>query len=290
MTSERPVAIITDTGSSVRPEDSVARDLGVTILPLNISFYEEGQWIDYHDLQFTSDEFYQKMAVSEKLPKTSGAIIGRALEAYKKISKVNPSIVSVHLTSEHSAIYESALNAANTAREENPDLAIEVIDSRQISIGSWLLVEQAARLSKDGAGIDDIKRITLETIPKIETMAALHDMKHVIAGGRVPAALGFAAMALKINPVLEMRDGKLSEYAKVRTFGKAKQVMIDRVLREDKEIVRLAVIHANNPSGAEEVKTALSEFYSNEICIHESGPVFGVHAGPGSIGVSFQRA
>ena len=290
MTTERKVAVVTDSGTSIRPEDPEAEKLGVTIVPLDITFYEEGRQVTYADLDLLPDQFYQKMAASKEFPKTSGAIPGRALEVYKQLSEKTGSIISIHLTSEHSAVYGSALNAAQMAKEHNPELLIEVVDSRQISLGAWFPTVTAAKLSQEGATLEEIKQATLSTIPKVETYATLSSLKNIIAGGRVSTLRGYLGMALKINPVLKVVDGHLIEIAKARTFKRAKETMIERIKQEDAEIVRMAVIHANSPETAIEVQQALAEFYSGEISIYEVGPVLGVHAGPGTVGVGFQKA
>jgi DegV family protein with EDD domain len=290
MHPEKKPAVVIDSGSSIRPEDKITQELEITILPLDITFSENGKLVTYPDLDLSADEFYQKMAESKQLPTTSGAIPGRALEAYQKLSETTDSIISVHLTSKHSAAYPSALRAAQMAKEENPELTIEVIDSRQISLGIWLLAEMAARLSQQGATLEEIKQETLATIPKIETYAALATLKNIIAGGRVPALAGYLGMALKIKPVLKIIDGRLEEIAKIRTVRKARAEMVKMVEREEAEIVKMAVIHANDPASAWKVRRALNQFYSGEISVHEVGPVLGVHAGQGTVGIAFQKA
>jgi DegV family protein with EDD domain len=290
MLAERGVSIVTDSGSSIRPEESIAEKLNVTILPLDIIFFKDGEPVSVADLDLKPDEFYERMAASNKLPKTSGAVTARALDAYNKLSQDTDRIVSVHLTSKHSAIYGSALAAAEMAKERKPELLIEVIDSQNLSLGAWFVTETAARLAQEGASLKEIKQEKLEVIPKIETYAALSTLDNIIAGGRVSTLQGLFATALKINPVLKVKDGSLTGVARPRTFSKAKKAMIERVKLEDAEIVRMAVMHANAPETAEEVRQALYEFYDGAIDVFEAGPVLGVHAGPGTVGVSFQKA
>lgn len=290
MNIERKVAVVTDSGASIRPEDSIAKEYGVTILPLDVVFYENDKEVSYSDLDLTPSEFYQKMAASDRLPKTSGAITGRAVRKYEELAESTKSIISVHLTSKHSAIYSSALAAANMVRETHPELLIEVVDSKNLSLGAWFAAETAAILAQQGLSLTEIKEETLKIITKIETYAALANLDNVIAGGRISNLEGYLASLLHINPILKVDDGKLTGVAKVRTFEKAKKEMVGRVRSSDAEIVKMAVMHANAPDTANEIKEALQEFYPQEIRIYEAGPVLGVHAGPGAVGIAFQRS
>jgi DegV family protein with EDD domain len=290
MNCERPINVVTDSGTSIRPEYPEAKRLGVTIIPLDITFYEGGKEKNRADLELSPEEFYQEMAASEKLPKTSGGIPGRALEVYRKLSEKTDSIISIHLTSEHSAVYGSALVAAQTAKEENPKLHIEVIDSRQITLAAWYPTLVAAELAKEGATLEEAKQAALATIPKTELYATLSSLKNIIAGGRVSALKGYLGMALGINPVLRVENGRLEEIAKARTFEKARKTMLEKIGNEDAVIIRMAVIHANNPKIAQELQQALAKSYSGKIPIYEVGPVLGVHAGEGTVGVTYQSA
>jgi DegV family protein with EDD domain len=289
MSKEAPVAVVTDSGSSIRPEDKAAKEFGVTILPLDVTFYEEGQPVSYSDLTLDPQEFYQRMSESERLPTTSGAVIGRALEAYRRLTEQTNSIISVHLTSRHSNVYSSAVAASHMAMEENPELLIEVIDSKNLSLGAWYVAEAAIKAALEGFPIEDVKQEALAVVPNIETYIALASMDNLIAGGRVSTLKGLFASTLGIKPVLKVKDGVLIEHSKKRTFGKAQKALVETVALSDANIVKLAVMHANAPEPAEDVRQALQELYSGDIAVHEAGPVLGVHAGPGTVGISFQK-
>lgn len=284
------VEVITDSGASIRPEDKEAKEYNVTIVPLNITFFENGQPKSYDDLDFTPWELYRRIRESEELPQTSGAMIGKITEVYKELSKKTDSIISIHITSKHSVAWESAVQGAEIAREKIPELSIEVIDSRQISLGTWFLAELAAKLSQEGISLEEIKNEVLITVPKIQLYAALSTLDNIIKGGRVPTLAGYLGKALKIMPVLGVIDGEIKDVGKVRSVGKARKEMVRRVEGEEKEIVKMAVLHTNDLEAAKEVREALAEFYKGKIPIYEAGPVLGVHAGEGAAGVVFQRA
>lgn len=290
MSVERKVAVVTDSCCSIRPEDRLVREYEVTILPVEIKFFENGRFVPYSDFEVTPQEFYQRMAASERLPQTSGAITGGTVEAFKRLSKKTGSIISIHVTSQHSVVFESAVLGKKITQEEIPELLIEVIDSKQISLGLWFLAEHAASLSKKGAGLEQIKDEVLEIIPKVQLLAAFESFENLKRGGRADELMkAYLASILGIYPVLGIKDGKLELFDRTRGPKKARRRMIEMV-GDSGELVRMAVIHTNAPEIAEEVKESLAEIYKGEIPIYEAGPVLGVHVGEGGVGVAFQKA
>jgi DegV family protein with EDD domain len=288
MNLERKVRVVTDSGSSMRPEYEEAKESGITIIPLEVVFTADGQSATYSDFEISPEEFYRKMSQAKELPTTSGAIESKAHQVYQALSRKTNGIVSIHITSQHSAAWETAYLPAEAAKKDIPELSIEVIDSKQASLGVWFLAEMAAKLSQEGASLEEIKQEVLENIPKVQLLATLSTLDNVIKGGRVPALAGYAAKILDIKPIIGIEDGLLREFGRGRTVNKARRNMISMV-KDEVEIVRMAVVHTNDPEAAGEVKEALGEFYKGKIPIYEAGPVLGVHAGEGAVGIIFQR-
>lgn len=289
MGTEKNISIVVDSGSSMRENYPEVIENQVSVLPLEIKFYENGNWVPYLDSEISSEDFYSRMSQSEKLPQTSGAVTGRALDLYKSLSGNSKGVISIHITSLHSVAYESALLAANMVKEVNPEIVIEVIDSKVVSLGTWLLAQKASLLAEQGFPIADIKRQILETIPKVEVFAMLSSLDNLVKGGRITTIAGMLGSFLQIKPIVGFVDGKITQLSKTRTQAKAKQELIHRVSGINEEIVNLTILHTNNESGATELKQDLQQFYSKDIPIYEAGPVLGVHAGPGAVGIALLK-
>jgi len=289
MSIENRTAVVVDSGCSMRVSFTEAVENEVSILPLELKFLENGNWMPYLDSELSPDQFYRKMSESKILPQTSGAITGRASKLYEELAKNTNSIISIHITSRHSVAFESALLAANLVKELNPEVLIEVIDSKFISVATWFLAEKAAQLSAEGYPLEDIKLQLLEMIPKIDLITYLPSLDNLIKGGRVPALTGMIGNLLQIKPVIGFVDGQITELAKSRTIGKAKMELISRFEGTKEEVLKLAILHTNNEEGALELQTDISEYYPRNIPIYEAGPVLGVHAGPGAVGFAILK-
>ncbi len=284
------VAVVTDSGSSARPEYEEVRNLGVTVVPLDIKFYENGQWTSYSDQTITLENFYKRMREGKKLPQTSGSIIGTAVETYLRLAQETNSVISLHITSKHSVAWESAALGAKQAQEEKPELLIEVVDSKQLSLGTWFLAEHAAFLSQKGANLEQIKEEVLEMIPNIQLYVVLETFENLKQGGRANDVVqAYLAALLKICPILKLKDGKLALSELARTSGRAKKRMVE-IVGDSGKLVKMAILHTNAAAAAEGVKTSLGTFYAGEILIRDAGPVLGVHGGEGAVGIVFQKA
>lgn len=290
MSIENKVAVITDSGSSIRQESSLAKEFEVTSVPLDVKFLENGNWVSYEDTALTPDEFYEKMRLSAKLPQTSGAIPGKLLKHYESFGKENRPIISIHITARHSSVWESAILGSKMALENNPHLLIEVIDSKQFSLATWFLVEQAAKLANEGYPLEDIKKITLETIPDVSLVAALSTFENVVKSGRLIPAAGFIGNNLQLRPIVGLVDGEIKFQGVTRTSKNAQKELVSIVENTKKDIVRLAVVHTDFEEGAKILRQNLNQVYSGNIDIFEAGPVLGVHTGEKCLAIVTQTA
>lgn len=285
---ESKVNVFVDGGSSVRKEDELARELDIDIVPLDIKFYENGQWVSYPDSDISPEDFYQRMKQSTKLPQTSGAISGRLAERYQKLPQ-DSSAVSIHITSKHSVSWESGILARQLTQEVRPDLTIEVIDSKTVSLGAWFLAEHAAVLASQGFTAEEIKSEVLSQVPNIDVFAMVASLDNLVKGGRVSGLMGFVGNLIHMNPIMGFEDGKIISLAKPRTVSKAKKELVARVENSTGDIAKLAIIHTNGLENALELKEMLSPVYQGEIIIQEAGPVFGVHLGDGGVGIALLK-
>ena len=292
MGAERKIAIATDSGSSMRPEFSEVKKLGITIAPLQVVFFENGQYVQYSDLDLTPDQFYEKMRASSKPPLTVGRVPGTFMETFGKLARETDSIISINVTSKHSGVYQSAMDAKDDLKEEFPNVEIGVIDSQQISLGEWFLVKFAKELLKQGVKYDEIISLVNEERSKIHMNIVLETLENVRLGGRANEIVNQIlkiASVFPIKPILGLKEGKLVLVGQERTTNLARKRMIEMV-GDAGPLEEVAVVHTNAPVLAEQIRVSLSKIFTKEIPVREAGPVLGVHAGPGGVGVVWKKA
>ncbi len=114
------VKIVTDSTCDIPPE--WIRELDITVLPCDIIF---GQEVFQEGVDLTTQEFYSRLNEGHVWP-----TLGLFAETYERLGRQGEGIVSIHISSLLSGIYETACQAA----EALPDLEIAVIDSYQLSM------------------------------------------------------------------------------------------------------------------------------------------------------------
>ena len=294
MERDKHVAVVTDSGTSMLPKSPEAVNLGITVVPLEIKFWENDKYVPYSDDSkevVNVDDFYEKMRTSKKLPETTGALPGRFVEAFKKLGQKAESIISINITSKESGVWQSVVTAKNLVPEEaGPKTVIEVVDSKLVSLAAWFPVEAAANASILGATLKQIEDEVAEVIKKTQLYVTLETFDNLRKGGRAQDVVkAFLSSILSIYPVMGFDDGKLKVLGKGRSVQKARNQMIEMV-GDAGNLVKLAVIHTNAPDLAQKVKNALKGMIKDEIPVYSIKGALAVHAGEGAVGIAFQKA
>ncbi len=272
------VRIVTDSTADIPPE--LARELGVSVVPLSVIFADEAF---KEGVQISHDLFYEKLVRSKVLPTTSAPSVGDFLEAYEPLLSEKDEIVSIHLSSKLSATCNNARQAAEQLAERGA--RIEVIDSQLISVGLTFMVSAAARAATGGASIDDIKTIAERLIPRVHILVVLDTLEYVRRGGRIGRARAFLGTMLRVKPLLYIRDGEVHPGERIRTKSQALE-RIFQLATSYPRLMEAGVAYSTNAPDAEEMCRRLGEALPGvPVTMTRLGPVIGVHAGPGVLGV-----
>jgi fatty acid-binding protein DegV len=90
---------------------------------------------------------------------------------------------------------------------------------------------------------------------------------------------------LQIKPIVSASDGAVPAIARVRTFAKAVDKLVE-LARAEAPLERLALLHTNNIEGAEDIKQRLGDLVPSECLIVNATPTIGTHIGPMALGVA----
>lgn len=275
------VRIVTD--SSCDLPQQVADSLGISIVPLKISFGHE-EYVDRTTI--TADEFWRKCAASAELPQTAAPSEGDFAKVYQQLkSEGATGIVVIALSSSLSATMQSAVNAAKSMAET---IDIRVVDSRNASLGVGLTAVECAERARAGDPIDRIVAMAESLVPRTHVFGALDTLENLKKGGRIGGAKAMLASALSIKPLIEVKDGLVEEAGKQRTRGKALNSLIE-TLRNAGRVERLGVLHARC-ADIDDFVAKVREVYQGDIMVGDIGAVIGTHAGQGTIGIAFRTA
>ncbi|MDI6815000.1 MAG: DegV family protein, partial [Dehalococcoidales bacterium] len=207
------VKIVTDSVSDLPSQ--VAKELGITIIPLNVRFGEEV----YRDgIDLTVEQFYDKLRNSKILPVTSVPSPATFAEAYDKLAKETDEILVITLSSKLSGTYEVALQSIGLMKKK---CRVEVVDSQWAAMAQGFIAITTARAAQAGASFDEVMDITHRNMKRVDIRAAFDTLEYLKRGGRIGAAQAFLGSMLKINPILTVRDGVVQPVSRERSRAKA---------------------------------------------------------------------
>lgn len=277
------VSIITDTDASL-PADLAARH-GIRLVPITIHFgtetFETGVTMDDAGL-------FARVAREGKLPTTSAPAPGAFARAYQEaFDDGAEAIVCLCVSSEVSATY----NAALTARQQFPDRAIEVVDSRTLSMAQGFMALEAARAAQEGAGQAEIVARAVDLGRRARLFGALATLKYLALSGRVGHLAAGMGNLLQVKPILTIEEGKLKPLDKVRTQKKAWARLIELAAGSlgGGQIEQMAIIHTNVPDQARKFESQARAALPcpPDILIADFTAGLSVHTGEGLVGLVF---
>src|ERR1043166_9948654 len=109
------VRIVTDSSSDI--PSSLAAELGITIVPATVRFGEEA-FLD--GVEIDHDTFYRRLQEERVFPTTSQASPGQFPETYERLAPGADAIVSIHLSSLLSGMFNSAVMGAKASTAACP--------------------------------------------------------------------------------------------------------------------------------------------------------------------------
>lgn len=278
------VEIVADTISGLPKE--VAQEYGITLLPYYVCF--KGKSIKEGE-GFNRGEFFHKLREDKgDYPTTSHPTLQDVIDAYRSLSKRTSRIV--HLTPP--ANLTKTYDMAHKAKEEFPNLRIEIIDT-QVAMGHLgFLVMEAAKVARGGGDIRDILLRIAEVNPRCDFALIMDTLKYLERGGRIGKARALLGTLLSIKPIIGLRGGVVEAVGKVRTHQQGLEWIVNRI-RPYIEKFKASKIEAivedidNREWSQRALERLNKEFHIEKIWQGEANLIVGTHVGPGGWAVSW---
>lgn len=261
-----------------------AEQYNITVIPVNITFGTE-EYLSGVELDQAG--FYEKVKeVGEhNFPKSSQPTPFQFVELYKSIlAGGEDEIMTITVGEKLSGTYASAVAAAEELQGQG---TFHLFDSAGGSAAQGYMALEAARMAQKGAPAADILA-RLETMREMQVVVFLIDsLEYAVKGGRVGSLQSSFASLLRIKPIMELKDGLIIEAGRVRSYTKALDYIVGRVVEEvgDKP-VKVALIHAHDPDGVAQLRERarqnldISEEFDSEMAVSVA-----INLGPGALGI-----
>lgn len=270
------VRIVTDSTADI-PAD-IAQKLNITVVPIYILFGTQS----YRDgLDINHETFYKRLLGGEQ-PTTSQPTPQDFIQAYEQVCPGADAICSLHISSNLSGTCNSALQAQNA---KPWPCTVNVIDTRLLSISHGIIAIRAAKMAKEGKGLEEISRAVESMMKRVRLLVLFDTLKYLERGGRIGKAKALMGSVLSVKPLLTMRDGEFIPVGQVRNRKKGIQKLVDFATGAG-EIEEMCILHSTTPEEA----TALAEqldpvFPQEKTLVSQLGAGLAPHGGPGVLAI-----
>ena len=278
------VAIVTDTTACV-PRD-LAAQLGIEVLPL---FLVVGETVYQDGVSERSADFYEALRTTTRPATTAAPAPGDYAQAYLRAATEAEAVLCITVSRQFSAMYEAAVQGVDLAREQQPGLNVQVLDSGAAAMAQGFVVLEAAHAAAEGAGLDEVIARGQALMPRVQLLVVLDTLVYLARSGRVPRLIVWASSPLQVKPIVSYQRGAYRPAALVRTMRRAVDRLFQELSRRAKGgPLHVGVHHTNAPETAEELAERVrSALAPEDLTVREFPQVMGVHTGPGLLGFAF---
>lgn len=294
---EKKVQIVSDGSLDLSAEMTKEKD--IEVVPFYVSFDSETYLKEMEELNVR--EFYQKMVDHPNVfPKTSMPSVNDYYEVFKKHVEEQMPVICICITKKFSGSLQSATTAKDMILEEYPNAKITVIDSTVNTVLQGLYVLEACHLRDMGLDYEKIVEALLpirETGRIFFTIGSIDYLKH---GGRIGKLAGIAASALKVKPLITLKEGEIFNSGITRNRLKSLKKVVDMTKEYlDERNAKpgeysFCIGYGYDYNEAVEFRDMLKDMVKerlgiDEIGIYQIGAAIGVHTGPYPIGVGIMK-
>ena len=273
--------IVTDSTSDLPP--SFLQQHDVHVIPLNITI-DQTSYTDQLDI--TSDEFLKRLEAGADT-KTSQPAIGQFIETYDNLGSDGSKIISIHMTSQLSGTYQTAVLASHMS-----DSDVTVVDSQSISFGLGYQIKHLIEWTRQGLTVDEILKKIRHLQDNTKLFVVIGQLSQLIKGGRISKTKGLIGNMIKIKPIGTLIDGRLEMIHNSRTQKSVIQFLKKEVHQfiEGHQLKSVGIAHANIIEFVDKIKAQFKEeFQFDDFDVNTTTPVISNHTGQGAIGLVVVR-
>ena len=273
--------IVTDCAADMSVEE--LEQLGVVAAPLFIQFPEG----EVSSADISADDFYNRLeAMRPKIPTTAQPSGGIFAELYRKLSRNEKNIFSIHISSGLSGTINAARDGGEIVKAE---ANVSYWDTLTLSGGERFQVLAAALANKAGWAMNTIQERLTKIREKTDVIYTLDTLEYLALGGRIGRVKALAGAMLNLKPVIRVdSDGKYSTVLTARTLGKSMTAIADHLVEKyGNTSVWVTVLHGRFAEKAAALANELKQKLNvAKMEVQRISPVLGVHTGPGIVGAA----
>ena len=294
---QEKIQIISDGSLDLSRE--LTRERDILVVPFYVSF--DGETYLKEGVELDIREFYQRMVDHpDVFPKTSMPSVDDYYQVFLPLAKQDVPMICICITTKFSGSMQSATTARDMILEEYPKARITVIDAEINTVLQGLYVLEACRLRDLGWEYDRMVERLLAIRESGRIFFTIGNIDYLKHGGRIGKLAGIAASALKIKPLITLKEGEIFNSGITRSRQKSMQKVVEMTEKYLDEVqakpgeysfcIGYGYDYEEAVGFREMLKDLIRERLGiEEIGIYQIGATIGVHTGPYPIGIGIVR-
>ena len=294
---QEKIQIISDGSLDLSRE--LTRERDILVVPFYVSF--DGETYMKEGVELDIREFYQRMVDHpDVFPKTSMPSVDDYYQVFLPLAKQDVPMICICITTKFSGSMQSAATARDMILEEYPKARITVIDAEINTVLQGLYVLEACRLRDLGWEYDRMVERLLAIRESGRIFFTIGNIDYLKHGGRIGKLAGIAASALKIKPIITLKEGEIFNSGITRSRQKSMQKVVEMTEKYLDEVqakpgeysfcIGYGYDYEEAVGFREMLKDLIRERLGiEEIGIYQIGATIGVHTGPYPIGIGIVR-
>ena len=278
------IAVIADSCTSL--PDSYFAEYQIASVPYYVHLGTE-QYRDNIDI--TRDEFLEQMR-NGVVPKSANPGPADYAVKLRAAAERTKEMIVYCMTSLGSGAYQAALLAREMVSAEISGLRIEVVDTRNVSMGHGWMALEGARKALAGASMEQLLALAQRMIPVTRMLQTADTLRYLYLGGRIGKAKHLVGSVLNLKPIISMEDGVIVALGQARgrpaAYRKMMSLIAEKVGAGGR--IKSAIVHAADPEAAGTLREMVeSSFACVESITTNLSSALATHTGPGTVGVCY---
>ena len=279
----------TDTDTDITPEVASGYGYKLISMPYSVDARAVYPFVDYD--VYDSHAFYDMLRTGV-LPTTSAISEEEYIKYFEPEFAAGNDIFYVHFSAAMTMTFGNMYKALDTLKAKYPERKFLEVDTKGITIISYLIVREIGDMLKAGKTPEEVVEWSKTEMDHYTQYFFADDLKFFRRSGRVSGIAATMGGLIGVRPIIYMDSaGKMMSIGKEKGRIKAMERLISYVEEKGKDVEdhRIIIGHTDSPEFAKEIEARLREKFGQDIEIEiiPTNPTAGSHCGPNGVGIAF---
>lgn len=283
------LVLFTDTDTDFTPVE--AKKYGYQLISMPYSIHDT-EIYPYEDFSEFKEKEYYDLLRTGVVPKTFAINSEKYKSYFEPFLAQGNDILYVHFSKELSGTFNAMRIAVEELKEVYPNQTIYTIDTRGITICSYVIVREIGKMVQENKTLEEITEWASKEVSKFATYFYADDLKFFSKSGRISNFSAIMGTLFGIHPIIHMDEkGALTALSKSRGRLGSLSKIVDYVLELEEDIASYPIVIGH--TDALELATKLGEMLQSRLNQKLNieyivvNPTSGAHCGPNCVGICF---